>query len=258
MKMVLGLLCVGLVTLASVPVGADTATVKANRVNVRARADRKAELVQKADGKMLQLNRGDIVEVLGEQPGWKKIQVPAAAIVWVKKEFVAEGKITTDDVNVRSGSSQNYGILGKLQKGAAIEVVKESGDWIAIKPTTGIAGWVSSELLIVTPPAVVSAPATPIVPVIETPVAPIATKPAPPIVTREGTLRPHNSPFPRPGTHELWDLRPIKPVLLCYLDSKQINLASYEGKRVQLTGEERSQQGWDQALVDVTTIKVLD
>lgn len=283
-----GVLCALCLVLCATAI-ADTATVKANRVAVRAQPNRKSEV-------LLQLKKGDGVELLAAETtpdksgaavsGWKKIQVPDSVIVWIRKDLVARppdvrdrGTVQKDDANVRAGPSMNFSILGKLKNGDKVEIVKEQSDWLGIKPLPGLAGWISADLIAApgesrlggqevsspvadkkpdqAPPPAPDATAPPAKPSPVTPPAP-AANPEGVIVTHEGTLRAHSGIFQRPGTHELWNEKALKASLLCYLDSKEHNLARYVGKHVQITGEERPIQGWNKPLVDVATIKVVE
>lgn len=250
--------------LASLWAQAEMAIVTADRVNVRAHPDRRAELMRKADGTPLQLSRGERVEALEERAGWKKISLPPDAIVWIKKEFVVDGVVVARNVNLRSGPSVSYAILGKRDLGDRVEALTQHADWLGIRAPAGTAAWVAAEYLQtieLQPP--VAASRGPVssddsalqkVPGGEgqTP----EVQPASPAY--EGTVRPHGGLFQRPGTHSLWDEATTPPALLCYLDSHQHNLARYAGRRVRVWGEERLLQGWNKPLVEVARIELLD
>ncbi|HHV71954.1 MAG TPA: SH3 domain-containing protein [Clostridia bacterium] len=52
-----------------------------------------------------------------------------------------------DNLNIRSGPGTNYGVVGKVSKGAVMTVLAQSNDWYQIKTETGLAGYVASWLV---------------------------------------------------------------------------------------------------------------
>ena len=69
-------------------------------------------------------------------------------------EFPADpyiAKVTTKDtsLNVRSGPSTDYPVIGKLKKGTEVIVISDAGDWKKITPNTSsdIVGYASSKYL---------------------------------------------------------------------------------------------------------------
>src|SRR5689334_7712775 len=86
---------------------AETGTVKVDKLNIRAQAKGNAETV-------VQLNKGDRVTIIDKKTAaaekdkkgtmWLKIALPAKATVWIKSEFVKDGAINAEKVNIRSGA----------------------------------------------------------------------------------------------------------------------------------------------------------
>lgn len=118
-------------------------------VNVRGQAAYNSEIVT-------HLKRGDLVTVLeqvtkkaGEnEPGkWARISLPAGTHVWVNTHFIDSGKtVKPNRLNLRSGPGENYSILGRLDKGAAINEVERKGDWIKITAPTNAYAFAAAHL----------------------------------------------------------------------------------------------------------------
>jgi len=88
-------------------------TVTKDKVNVRARADKNAELVA-------QLTKNERVEVLDTKGDWLKITLPASAKCYVATKFIKDGMTTGDAINIRCGPGTNFKDIGKLAKGEKV------------------------------------------------------------------------------------------------------------------------------------------
>jgi len=109
-------------------------TVTKDKVNVRARGDKNAELVA-------QLTKDERVEVLDTKGDWLKITLPASAKCYVATKFIKDGVTTGDAINIRCGPGTNFKDIGKLAKGERVEVVEAKGEWTQIsRPPTAPAG----------------------------------------------------------------------------------------------------------------------
>jgi uncharacterized protein YgiM (DUF1202 family) len=182
------------------------ATVKNASVNVRGRASFTGETLG-------QLQKGDTVTVLeqitlsrtaqDEPAEWAQIALPAGIPVWVDAEFVdaAAKTIKARRVNVRGGPGENYSVLGRLEKGAAIKEIKKDKGWVAIEAPTNAYAFVAAEFLEMQP-----APAVVVTPPPSAPAAVVAPAPEPPVV---------NVPAPAPPaavTNEPVATAPVAPV----------------------------------------------
>ena len=160
-----------------------TATVKSANVNVRGRASFTGETVG-------HLQKGDTVTVLeqitlsrttpDEPAEWAQIAVPPGIPVWVNADYIdAEAKtIKARRINLRGGPGENYSVLGRLEKGAAIKEIKKEKGWVAIEAPTNAYAFVAAEFVEMQPaPAVVVTPPAPAP--TPTPEAGVAPAPAP-------------------------------------------------------------------------------
>ena len=140
----------------------ESATVSADRVNVRARASLIGERVA-------QLRKGDQVTVLakvtvapprkGEPADWLRIAMPAAGQTWVHMGFVEEGKVTASKLNVRAGGGERFSIVGRLAKGDAVKEKRTAGDWIEIEHPAGAHAYIAAKFVELGQPAEEATPA---------------------------------------------------------------------------------------------------
>jgi hypothetical protein len=250
---------------------AETGTIKGDRCNVRARPDTKSEVV-------VQLNKGDTVEIqkqksteAAKNKDWLQIALPASAACYVSSKFVSGGAIVGDDVYARSGPGTNFRDLGKLPKGEKVTVIGTKGEWTQIKPTSHCSAWISADLVKINEPvaapipAVTPAPIAPaepvaantsapaIVPVTPAPAPAPAPAAAPEVrikstgpaeyvqyTLRVGVLNPVANPANAPASYEL--LTPENNRIshrICYLDTTDMNLSRYNGKKVRVFGNLR-------------------
>lgn len=69
------------------------------------------------------------------------------------KSFPYLGKVTTSDVNIRSGPHVNFEIMGKLKKDRAVVVLEKKDGWLKIKLPKSFSVFVSSKYVQVEPNA---------------------------------------------------------------------------------------------------------
>jgi uncharacterized protein YgiM (DUF1202 family) len=238
-------------------------TVKGDRCNVRALPSMNAEVVT-------QLNKGDAVEVLehktvseaGKTVEWLRIPLPANAKCYVHAKYVTNGVVNADAVYVRSGAGANFRDVGKLNKGARVEVVGKEGDWVRIKATPDCSGWIAAELVTIEAPAPPAAPppsAQPVSEIATPPVAaPVSAPPAvPPVrivdispeeqvqyIVKVGVLRAVDDARNAPGSYELMTPEvERRQHRLCYLETTKLNLDRYRGKLVRVQGDQHWRKG---------------
>lgn len=112
--------------------------VNGDRVNVRAGSSLNYEEICK-------LNEGDRVAVRGEQGGWLKILPPPPVRVWIWGEYVRDGVVVKDAVNVRARPGNRSSILCQVDKGDTVRAVDQQGEWLGISPPSECYVWVSEK-----------------------------------------------------------------------------------------------------------------
>lgn len=96
-----------------------------------------------------------VVGDLPDEGTWVQVVPPEPVSLWVYRELVRNGSVLADKVRVRSGAGLNFHPVGTLNKGDRVEVRGTYGDWVKIKPPSGLGFWVlrdQVEPLAVMPP----------------------------------------------------------------------------------------------------------
>jgi N-acetylmuramoyl-L-alanine amidase len=176
------LLLLTLVFGTSLPVGANsvkTATVDVSILNVRSGPGLQHTRTS-------QVTRGQILPVLGEQPGWVQVSLSSGGSGWVSANYVTikttasvvqqpslQAKITVSVLNVRSGPGTSYSRLTTITAGTVVPVIKQQGNWLQVRLASGQTGWITGQYTQVTQVASSGGQA----PVSNTPAAPAPVKP---------------------------------------------------------------------------------
>jgi hypothetical protein len=194
----------------------ESAVVKKNRVNVRAKAVPTSEVIT-------QLKKGETVIVLeeitpkkrkrGEPATWAKIQLPPNTPVWVYGPYVETNNHTVNikRLNLRAGPGENFSVIGRLERGTEVKEIRTDGNWMEIEAPTNAFAFVAAEMLEKTaapvPPATElaantnAAPAQP-APTVETvkpePVPAPAVETVPPVATAQPATQQPAAPTPAP------------------------------------------------------------
>jgi len=131
---------------------AGPAKVVASDLNIRGQAGLKGEVVA-------HLQKGDVVTVLsqinldthkaGEPAQWAKIALPQGSSVWVRSSFINETDKTVlpNKLNLRAGPSEDYSVLGVLDRGAVVNEMGAKGEWSKIEAPTNSFGFVAARYL---------------------------------------------------------------------------------------------------------------
>jgi uncharacterized protein YgiM (DUF1202 family) len=177
------------------------AVVKSANVNVRGQASFIGETLG-------HLQKGDPVTVLeritlshpttGEPAEWAQIALPAGIPVWVNADCIdAEAKaIKVRKVNLRGGPGENYSVVGRLEKGAAIKEIKTEKGWVSIEAPTNAYAFVAAEFLDMQSPPAVAVTLPPLAPAPEPQVVNINTPAPPAIATNEPIVAAPTAPSP--------------------------------------------------------------
>lgn len=154
----------GLLSLSPVR-AAELAIVKDGRVNVRGQPSLAGEVIT-------QLQKGEKVVVLeeltaakpktNEPPKWARIQLPQNTPVWVFASFIDDSSKTVrvSRVNLRAGPGENYSVIGRLDRGAAVTEIRRVEDWMEIETPSTAFGFVAATLLSPQGPAPAAAETT--------------------------------------------------------------------------------------------------
>ncbi len=129
-----------------------SAIVKDGRINVRGKPTLVGEVVT-------QLQKGEKVVVLeeitianpktNEPPRWFRIQMPPNTPVWVYAPYIdpAGKTVKVSKVNLRAGPGENFSVIGRLDRGAAVSEIRRVEDWMEIETPPGVYGFVAAGLL---------------------------------------------------------------------------------------------------------------
>lgn len=288
--------------LKTVPLIAGPAVVSANHVNVRSKAGLVGEVVTR-------MTNGQPVTVVEElhlkksgpeEPSaWAKILLPSDTHVWVKSSLLdPNNAVAPRKANFRAGPGENYGILGTLQHGDAVQTIQTKGDWTEIQAPTNAYAFMAAQYLkqgeevamANTPPTTPTPEATPEVapempqvapaqpeaplagdtnqpptPAVapETPeaapgVAATQEPPPPRIVEHEGIVRGVFS-IQAPTKYEIVSPDTHQPVDFLYTSSTNLDLSRYKGMRIIVKGEESLDDRWKNTpIITIQAIKVLE
>jgi len=242
------------------PAGAATrGTVRGEHSNVRSRPTLHSEVIT-------QLHKSEAVDVLERKTvteheksmEWLRITLPETARCYVSARHVVDGTADVDNLNVRCGPGSSYRDVGKLAKGAKVEIVQRKGDWAQIKPTADCSGWIAAELVdvqvapapiaspepvpsansgeILTPP--VAAPVGPSVSVVNTDPDVLVT-----YAVKDGYLGSVTESN-APASFELRTPEADRlSFRVAYLEAPGLNLKKYVGKHIRIVGTQRWHKG---------------
>jgi uncharacterized protein YgiM (DUF1202 family) len=278
--------------LKTVPLVPGSAVVSANHVNVRSKAGLVGEV-------LTHMTNGEPVTVIeevhlkksgpDEPSAWAKILLPPETHVWVKSSLLdTNNAVANKKVNLRAGPGENYGVVGTLQRGEAVQTIDTKGDWTQIQAPTNAYAFMAAQYLkqgeetmaaMPTPapetntmaemPAMAAAPteapgapadtnqmamAAP-----ETAPAPAVAEPPPPrIVEHEGIVRGSFS-IQAPTRYELISQDNHQPINYLYTTSTNLDLSRYKGMHIIVTGEESLDERWKNTpVITIQRIQVLD
>ncbi len=111
------------------------ARVTGDRVSLRAAPDVEGYLLERA-------MRGEELIYLTRTNEWVGVEAPSELDYWVASEYVEQGRVLPDRLNVRAGPSLNYAKMGELSAGDAVELRGEFNGWLKIAPPAGSCVWI--------------------------------------------------------------------------------------------------------------------
>jgi uncharacterized protein YgiM (DUF1202 family) len=128
------------------------AEIAVGHVNVRGQAGLKGEVIS-------HVQKGDVVTVLGqinldkhkadEPAQWAKIALPTSTKVWVRTSFIdATNKtVLPKKLNLRAGPSEDYSVLGTIDRGTVVTEDGTKGEWTNIEAPTNSYAFVAAMYL---------------------------------------------------------------------------------------------------------------
>jgi uncharacterized protein YgiM (DUF1202 family) len=128
------------------------AEVFVNNLNIRGQAGLKGEVVA-------HVQKGDTVTVVSqinldkhkadEPSQWAKIALPQGADVWVRSSFIdaADKTVRAKKLNLRAGPSEDYSVVGVVERGTVLNVVGTKGEWTKIEAPTNAFGFIAAMYL---------------------------------------------------------------------------------------------------------------
>ncbi|RKX45116.1 MAG: hypothetical protein DRP64_05245 [Verrucomicrobia bacterium] len=112
--------------------------VTGDRVSLRSNPDINSELLDRA-------MKGEELVFLGKTNGWMAVQAPDSLDFWVSGQYVLNGVVQPEKLNVRSGPSPNYSVVCVVNKGDLVALRGEFNEWLKIAPPTGSRVWISED-----------------------------------------------------------------------------------------------------------------
>lgn len=128
-----------------------------NSLNIRKKPDENADVVGK-------LFRGCTGEVISEKGDWYKIS-SGDITGWVNKEYVLTGEkaeqyleevkpsvatVTAKSLNLRAKADTDADVVSVLKNGSKFMVLSEGKEWVKVRYTTNLEGYVSAEYVKIT------------------------------------------------------------------------------------------------------------
>ncbi len=117
-----------------------TGTIAGHSVNIRVAPSLKAEIVG-------QIKKDRTVNVILTDGEWCAITPPAEVPGWVSAQYVKDGVVIGEGVNLRSGPGVAYARLARLRRGGSLKVLEERGGWLKVELPPDVRLWVSARYL---------------------------------------------------------------------------------------------------------------
>lgn len=116
------------------------ARVIGDSVNLRTGPSRHAEIIG-------QLPRDFEVRVVLTDGEWSAISPPEGTGGWISRDFLRDGIVTGNRVNVRGGPSVAHAVLLTLDDGVKVSPLEEREDWVKISLPDAARLWLNSRYL---------------------------------------------------------------------------------------------------------------
>lgn len=202
------------------------------------------------------LNKETKVKVVSERFDWYRVSLPNTVRCFINSRYIKDGVVIADKVNLRASAGQDSAILGQVDKGVNVEIIKTEpewpatntlSDWYAIAAPQDLAfGWVHKKFVdyyseVITEPVKIE---TPVAEEIKEKIRPLAC----------GIIRPMGIFFKRRGSHRLI----VGGKTAYYLKSENKELLnSFTGYTVNIFGIITEIPGQKILLINVNKIEVV-
>jgi hypothetical protein len=238
------------------------AQVSVKSLTARGQAGLKGEVVA-------HLKQGDTVTVLSqinldkhkanEPAQWAQIAFPSSAHVWAFAKFIdkANNTVLSKKLNLRGGPGENYSVLGSIERGTTVNIIRTKGEWVEIEPPTNAYAFVAAMYLTQTAPAPQPTPTT--VAQQQPPATQQAVQapPADRTVSHEGVVGPVLSPV-APTKWMLYDPDTYQTIDYLYSTAPDLDLSRYANMRIIVTGVEGIDQRWPSSpIIAIQSIQVV-
>ena len=122
------------------------AEIIVSNVNVRGQAGLKGEVVAhvKVGDTVTVLSQINLDKHKADEPAqWAKILLPASTKIWVNAEFIEPTSKTVrpKKLNLRAGPSEDYSVLGVIERGTPVSEIITRNGWMQIETPTNAYGF---------------------------------------------------------------------------------------------------------------------
>lgn len=118
-------------------------SVAAEKVNLRSAPNINAEI-------LWEFGKGYPLQVKTTKGNWYKVVDFEKDEGWVYRELVSRNPyliVRKTRINIRSGPSSKYKLLGKANYGVVFKTIKQTKGWAKIQHENGLTGWVRRDLV---------------------------------------------------------------------------------------------------------------
>lgn len=119
--------------------------VNTDNINIRSDSTINSEVICK-------VNKGDRVELIQELYDWYKIKLPKSTPAFIKKDLVIPlddktARVAKDRVNIRLKANESSLIIGRINQGELINILKDEQQWYRIESVNNSFGWINKKFV---------------------------------------------------------------------------------------------------------------
>lgn len=138
-------LCLGIVfvLLTATVAQAQMVSVSRPKVNMRSGPGEKYAI-------LWELGQGYPLQVVSKKGNWLKVTDFENDTGWIYKKLVSNKAhliVKKERINIRSGPSTKYKVVGKANYGVVLRTLKRGKGWVKVKHENGLTGWTRRDLL---------------------------------------------------------------------------------------------------------------